>query len=284
MIPQTVLTSHSTYCDYNQRETDDTRFMVANNHPHAGDYQRLRARFDSLSFAVNSQARFISYGDEGEQAEFWAPDLDVAWGNSGYYPAQGQRYMDWLGRQAAAGWADIETGLNAGRFHINTAKTDFITALTRLCDVNEIRYGDEPGPKDLYRHLHLNPENAVQVEGVFALIEKHHKDILLPTGLFAVGLVPMREKTFRLANVDDVSITGRAVLAPLIPITRDLGVQAKIVGWAERMLNCVAMGLDPEQPRAWLQAVLADADVRLAAAAARFVQPDPNAGLDEPGV
>jgi hypothetical protein len=80
--------AHRVHFNYNQAEPGDCRLMAELGHPHAADYRRLRAEFDTLKYACNSNTRFVAFRDDDNNVAVDAPDLSLTWypkGIEGFY-------------------------------------------------------------------------------------------------------------------------------------------------------------------------------------------------------
>jgi hypothetical protein len=254
IVPHAVKERHQAYSDYNQAELKDCLFMEANGHPDAAVYRRLRNRFDELSYACNSSARLISYQDERNYAEYWAPKLEIHWADTPYYPAMGEIYHAWLEKQAKSGWSDRTTDLNAGSVIIQTADPAFQAGIRAV----NAEFGITCVPRGLTYQIFTR--SSEHVDALFALIENHQKDFILPKGQFRLVEVPMAQKSVRLGNVSEVTIKERSVLVPLIPLSDSIEVHAKLLRWAEQLLECIELGLHPDLARDWLSKAILDPD------------------------
>lgn len=137
--------SHKLYGEYNQGESANDRFMADNGHPFTEDYRKLRSIFDSLLFACNSAARFITYVGQSEKAEYWSPSLGVTQQPNGslggqfpyVYPSMGKPWTDYLAACAKAGWPDeCKPFINPGSFVVVTQSYRTVSRLFNACEGN----------------------------------------------------------------------------------------------------------------------------------------------------
>lgn len=246
---------HGTYGDYNQDERDDVQVMAANGHPFAQDYRRLRVEFDRLRYACNSGARLVAYKDEGERAEYWSPELKVAWdpkdlpGFFHVYPAMGEKWTEYLRAAAKADWPEgVDPALDAGRLIVRSGNPKLIGELFGILD-GRVTIGRENGVHEIDAH----PMSAKKMLAALRAIRKGMKRWVLPFRTSADAVrdreeLPLSEKKFHLANVDRVTVDKRSVLVPLVPIGRP----EKALGIANDLVALCRQGFPYPEVRRWM--------------------------------
>tara|TARA_B100002049_G_C16085532_1_gene379325 strand:+ start:24704 stop:25552 length:849 start_codon:yes stop_codon:yes gene_type:complete len=257
---------NDTYCNYNQSESDDQRFMVRNNHPRAKSYKRLRAFFDKLKFCCNSSARLFSYIDEDNESQIWAPKLNISW-RAGFvdskgikvhevYPAMGGIYYDYLKSLAERGWKDCDADLDVGSVHIHTSDPEFKNELDNLpLNAHVSQYGNSTH----YTYYGTSGLTVSEFYKLVKLIRKHHKRHVLPNRSIEQSdnenrILPMERKTVMMGNSDDVQVQERTVLVPQIPLNSEQqSVMHKI---AAGLTKCLHQGLPWEQAERHLKGFL----------------------------
>lgn len=164
------------YRYFNQTERESCRILEARGHPNAGEHRELRDFYDSLRHCANSNARFYSFQNEGENTEYWAPELHVR-NTRGIHPCDGQAYVDLLNRInfggslsqrvcQKLGHGDVITGaeadpyLTAGSWIISTRNEKFFNAIERLEGRAGIHVCHKDVPRGHRRASEMRPHNG----------------------------------------------------------------------------------------------------------------------------
>lgn len=241
--------------DYNQQERRSDLLMVGLGHPYAEDYKKLRAEYDKLKYACNSGTRYIVYGNEDEHAMLGAPRLSLARhpiGLRGFqvvYPAS-PIWTKYLNAAAKAGWPEgVEPAIECGKILVVSKDAKLLGLLFGLSDGKGSIQKKEAGVMEF---IVYNPT----MEESFALlkaIRQKMKKYLLPErtledDMDAEAELPLSEKKLSLANVQQVTVTARKVLVPLIP----LGDVSKAERIVKRLIELAREGFNYEQVRSYL--------------------------------
>ena len=256
-------TTHEMYGDYNQQERDDCVFMAKSGHPFAEPYKALRAFFDGLKYACNSGARYYSYRNAHESAEYWAPKLQVSWHPSGalrkfgsIFPAH-DNWEKYLHAAAEVAWEGAAPELDGGQWIVQTSNKklrDALQALAAARDEVAISISSVEGkPKVSMLTLRLS-EDFHAHQAILDILGAHHADCVLPARTSQEDAedtreLPLAEKKFSLSNVAALTITDRHVLAPLIP----LGNQDLVLDTVSKLVKLFDKGFPFEQAQDWLQ-------------------------------
>ena len=266
VVKEKLLKLNYIYCNYNQSESDDQRFMVRNNHPRTKSYKRLRTFFDKLQFCCNSSARLFSYIDKDNESQIWAPKLTISW-SAGFvdakgrrvhevYPAMGGVYYDYLRSLADRGWKDCDADLDTGSVHIHTSDPNFKYELDNLpYNASVSQYGIS----SYYTYYGASGLKVSEFYKLIKLIRKYHKGHILPNRSLDQTdnenrILPMERKMVMIGNSDDVQVHHREVLVPQIPFNSEQqGVMQKI---ATGLTKCLHQGLPWEQAERHLKDVL----------------------------
>lgn len=124
------------YHDYNQTENRTSKILEERGHPNAEEYRVLRNFFDQLRHFANSEARFYSFEDDGENTEYWDPELQVR--HLTIFPCDGERYYELL---REINIAEFEPYLLGGSWIVSTRNEEFFNAIEKLGGVEGIRAG-----------------------------------------------------------------------------------------------------------------------------------------------
>ena len=219
---------HRQYRDFDQDEDDQSAAMASLGHPRSQDYRRLRDHFDQLACAANANARFVSYAAEDERSEYWGPRLCLGWdptglaGFAGVYPAH-PRFGAYIEAAAQEGWpASTTPSLDAGQWIVATTSKALARALRNLAaTLSQCITCEADNPGRLTIRLAGRDPVAAHDE-VAALIAWHHGPSVLrtrtrPAAASDEADLPLAERAFGLGNVKRLTVTGRRVVAPLIP-------------------------------------------------------------------
>jgi hypothetical protein len=219
------------YCDYNQIESPTHRLMVDLGHPGAAAYQEARHYFDTLRYASNAGARFAAWKDQFDNTQFWAPRLGVnphayqaldetRQERTGLYGAiypSSPHFAQYLKALADSGWPRESVGKNdidLGTFVIRTTDPAMKAALTQS--------GTPSAHVVSGGYWSVQPRSIEEFQLVRAMIEAFQADGALPprtpaADLAATGQLPLSDKKWMLANVDEVTLADRHILVPLVP-------------------------------------------------------------------
>jgi hypothetical protein len=262
---------HRSYCDYNQKEPLTCVNMAATGHPRAADYLKLRAFFDSLKYACNSRARLFSYKSEQDYSEYWAPELRLSSNPTNsdlaelkaHYSADYNKYIAVV---SSLGWPkEAGARLDGGSWLIHTVSEELTNAVSQLRNSTSRPAGisvnlDLSAAVPYYR-IEVNLFEAMTLainRKLQSIIREHHKGFILPKrdaeqDKKDTAALPLEEKRFSLGNVQDVTVTDRHVLVPLLPLPVDktflMGIVNKLVGLLEE-------GFPFSQAADWLQKFL----------------------------
>jgi len=267
---------HLQYCSDNQTIRSDDALMVKLGHPCSQAFTELRAFFDTLSYACNSSARLYSFKNQFEQAQFWAPGLDLSWYPQGdlrrfghVYPAH-EQWEAYLEAAAAAGWpAELDPSLGNATWTIRTQNVDmrqcfaelkakhgdgYVTLTTRIDEETSLAYYEID--VSLWRNS-VETALALHSDVVDALLG-YHSDYVLPARLpeqnaLESATLPLSEKTFRHGNVDVVTVTDRHVMVPLLALPADMAV---VGAHLNRLEDLLEQGFRFSEAQAWLKKVL----------------------------
>jgi hypothetical protein len=265
--------AHATYCDYNQQERSDCAAMARLGHPRARAYRQLRAFFDTLRFACNSNARHFSYVDAHEQSQYWAPHLDLTWHPAKALACFGHIYPahnDWdryIEAAAAADWKGAGPTLHGGSWNITTRNRELRDALLAFHDAKGAFVHDHGAGNRHAITVQLNEQSGLNNK-IIALLRKHHKGYVLPKRSVEQDRVdsaplPMAEKTFMHAKVDEVTVTERHVLVPLVPLGNSQDLVLRVAG---QLVEALKQGFPFAQAEDWLRKFLQPASFRQLAA------------------
>lgn len=255
-VPGWIRQDHEVYCGWNQEEAAGSMFLAANGHPDAAEYRRLRSLYDSLSYAANAGMRYVAYGDNHDNLIWSAPELELQWGNSGVYPAMGDRYYAWLRHHAETGFADQSAPPRLDRgsliFEVADNHMPVMAAIQQAAADRGLK-----SPRrinDAGNHVfRIDPRTEADVVTMFEAVRPHWT--FLPTGHFTVPELPLSRKTFMFGNVDAITETPRHVLAPTLALKSgpEAAVYAAHVdALIEQMLGKVRRGFPKKQAREWL--------------------------------
>ena len=265
---------HKMYCAYNQAEPANFALMVKLGHPCCEDYKSLRAFFDALKYASNSNSRLFSYVDSGELSEYSAPKLGLSWrpegiaGFSSIYPAD-EAWPAYIEKCAELGWPKGCTPhLFPGQWTIHTRQLELMDALDEYQETTTGARASRPWIVDGESSFHIvlsicapGPTMSLYRESqeqLLVILRRYHRKYILPARTEADDIedgaaVPMKDKHLMLGNVEQVTITAKSVLVPLIPLG---ATQAQITPIAEDVIEAVRQGLPFEQAEDWLSRVL----------------------------
>lgn len=264
---------HGNYCDYNQKESSTYRRMAETGHPFAENYSKLRAFFDELKYACNSNARFYSFKSQSECSEYWAPKLSLSSYPSGerfsefghIYPAR-DNWKQYIEAAAEAGYPP-ETGpkFEGGSWIITTQFGELVDILTSLGKAGKIphvstRVGEDERATSFHISIYTDTNNYPMAmhNRIVTAINKFHRGYILPKRTPELTAqdnapLPLEQKKFMLANVKHVTVNDRQVLVPLIPMGPDTTVLQEAVNDLAILLN---QGYPFENVRDWLQKFL----------------------------
>ena len=250
--------SHLMYGNYNQKARSDTLFMSENGHPFAKEFVALREFFDSLSYASNASARWVSYSSKEESAYYFAPELDVAWYPRGALQHYGSVYpshafwKEYLGDAARIQWDGAEPMLNAGSWTIRTKNTALIDALRALDNPHTSFVSLQDGS------IQVSLKQAAAMHWKVLDLVTTHQNAILPKRTPELdesdtAPLPLHLRKFTLANVEAVTLTDRAVLVPLIPLTAN---QNKLMAAVTALVALLEKGYPFSSMEAWLNQFL----------------------------
>lgn len=255
---------------YNKQSPDIADEHLAQmGHPWAAAYGQLRVFFDGLRYASNAGARWFSYKDIHESAQYHAPGLRLSWYPDGsgleftenYPPAQ-VGWCDYIDAVAAAGWPDeTKPSLNGGSWLIRTKQQDLHDTLKTLVD-KYCKPGSFNGYLRMetvngYYEIMLTPTDDLTptLNGVIiALLKKYHEGFVVPTGPAPVEppqpeFLPMADRRVILGNVKQLTVTGIAVVVPLIAP----GDDAKVAYAVKMFVSLFTSGYPFENAEPWLK-------------------------------
>lgn len=174
------------YHDYNQTENLTSKILEERGHPNAEEYRALRNFFDQLRHFANSEARFYSFEDDGENTEYWASELHI---RATIHPCDGGRWDTFI---REINIEDFRPYLNAGSWIISTRNEEFFNAIEKLEGVESIHVsykGVPAGHKRAWemqmRSYHPQDhftarvflDNLKQFEAVKAVVDKFVKPL-----------------------------------------------------------------------------------------------------------
>lgn len=174
------------YHDYNQTENETSKILAERGHPNAEEYRALRNFFDQLRHFANSEARFYSFEDDGENTEYWAPELHI---RATIHPCDGERWLAFLREMNIA---EFEPYITVGSWIISTRNEEFFNAIEKLEGVegSHVSYKDVPAGHKRASELEMRPHNAhdyftarifldnlKQFEAVKAVVDKFVKPL-----------------------------------------------------------------------------------------------------------
>lgn len=269
---------NQSYCDFNQAPRTDCMLMAENGHPAGAAYLELRAFYDTLKYASNAGARHFSHKHKLECSQYWAPTLDLGWYPDGelshfghIYPAHA-RWQEYVLAVAKAGWpAGAQPRLEGGSWIIRTQSLALrekfqelktkTAANGRFTVKTEIDVESKQAFYSIDVSLYdVSGAPALQKK-IVAQLKKHQKSYVIPErsaeqNAADTADLPLSKKKFALGNVDEVTVTARHVMVPLIALPAD---ESLLVKHCNALESLCAMGFPFAQVRDWLSRILAPA-------------------------
>ncbi len=258
---------HVSYCDYNQKPNRSDQFMADNAHPFADDYRRLRAAFDRLRYACNSSARIVAFKDNENSVDSWAPGLEVAWNPTGslsryaVYPAH-PGWMDYLQAAAREGWPEgCDPKLDSGQLLVTTTDARLVGRLFVAAGGFVVEQ-----QKGVWK-ARIRTKTAAPMLECLRVVERQWRRWTPPArdarqDAEDAAPLPVAQRPFRFSNVDQVTMTDRVLLVPLITADARGALKGRQIA-----TDLVNLCRSEEYPyfgavRDWLVGVLAAGDIK----------------------
>lgn len=244
-LPESLLSLHRMYQHYNQQPHSPSMRLAELGHPLARWFQLIQAMFDSLFYCSNDAERLMAYSEDGkEQIRLRRPEIreakDFAFQHNGQrhsIPMEkySREYNQFIDDFAAAGFPKSKAHLGTSFFTL-TVRTARDEVKAQVLDVVRNHEGFQFSITNDEIRVSLRRKNGGGLpplkcwSTLITLLRKLFKDCLLsyPAEPPTRRDTHLFDRPFLTGNVQALTITPHAVIAPLLSTSACQAVRRKV--------------------------------------------------------